>query len=235
MSTRNPISDAGIIGEAKNAKNGAKFERLWSGSTAGYESQSEAELALCCLLAFWTSNDTERMDRLFRESGLYREKWDEVHYADGSTYGEKTIANAVQVLSETYEQDAGDLGVAANGSFVSVSYQGPQCSPNASTYLGLVSTALNENLQSYGTRLPTFDSPNSRVLNIVRVSPNPEPKRSQSRPNNLAAATAASRISLNNTVLFSFFLSEDRILDYVSLSVSVSTMSVTMNKQRSLD
>ncbi|MFC4407253.1 phage NrS-1 polymerase family protein [Haloarchaeobius iranensis] len=106
-STATSLSDAELVEKAMDAQNGAKFERLWNGSTRGYESQSEADMALCCLLAFWTGNDESRMDRLFRDSGLYREKWDEVHYADGSTYGEQTIANAVQVSDETYEQDSG--------------------------------------------------------------------------------------------------------------------------------
>jgi len=52
-------------------------------------------MALCCLLAFWTGGDRTQMKQLFRQSGLLREKWDEVHYADGSTYGEKTIERAI--------------------------------------------------------------------------------------------------------------------------------------------
>jgi hypothetical protein len=43
------------------------------------------------------------MDRLFRESGLMRAKWDEVHYADGQTYGEVTVERACRVTSERYE------------------------------------------------------------------------------------------------------------------------------------
>ena len=43
------------------------------------------------------------MDQLFRQSGLIREKWDEVHYADGSTYGEKTIERAIERTTEFYE------------------------------------------------------------------------------------------------------------------------------------
>lgn len=82
------------------ATNGAKFERLWNGNTAGYESHSEADMALCCLLAFWTGGDATQMDRLFRQSGMYRGKWDEVHYADGSTYGEKTVERAIQTTTE---------------------------------------------------------------------------------------------------------------------------------------
>lgn len=95
-------SDDELLERAKNAKNGAKFERLWNGTTTGYDSHSEADMALCSLLAFWTGGDRTRVDRLFRDSGLYREKWDEVHYSDGSTYGEKTVARAVAMTSEYY-------------------------------------------------------------------------------------------------------------------------------------
>jgi FtsZ-binding cell division protein ZapB len=65
-------------------------------------------MALCCLLAFWTGGDRMQMEQLFRQSGLFREKWDEVHYADGSTYGEKTIERAIATTSEFYDPDAGD-------------------------------------------------------------------------------------------------------------------------------
>jgi len=58
-------------------------------------------MALCCLLAFWTGGDQTQMEHLFRQSGLLREKWDEVHYADGSTYGEKTIERAIAITSSS--------------------------------------------------------------------------------------------------------------------------------------
>ena len=97
------LSDHDLIERAKNAANGEKFARLWRGSTAGYESHSEADMALCALLAFWTGGDAAQMDRLFRDSGLCREKWDERHFADGSTYGEKTIERAIAGTDEFYE------------------------------------------------------------------------------------------------------------------------------------
>jgi len=59
-------------------------------------------MALACLLAFWTGGDAKQMDRLFRRSELMREKWDTVHYADGSTYGEKTVERACNVTTEYY-------------------------------------------------------------------------------------------------------------------------------------
>lgn len=97
------LDDEELLRKARTASNGAKFDRLWNGSTSGYDSHSEADMALCCLLAFWTGGDRSRMDQLFQQSGLMREKWDEVHYADGSTYGEKTIERALQTTSEFYE------------------------------------------------------------------------------------------------------------------------------------
>ncbi|MXR43121.1 hypothetical protein GRX01_17470 [Halobaculum sp. WSA2] len=102
------LEDEDLLEKARNASNSEKFERLWNGNTVGYDSQSEADMALCCLLAFWTGGDQTQMEQLFRQSGLIREKWDEVHYADGSTYGEKTIERAIATTSEFYDPDAGD-------------------------------------------------------------------------------------------------------------------------------
>jgi len=52
--------------------------------------------------------DRSRIDRLFHQSGSMREKWDEVHYADGSTYGEKTIERAIAGVSEYYDPEAAE-------------------------------------------------------------------------------------------------------------------------------
>jgi len=101
------LDDAEVLEKARSAENSRKFEDLWNGRTAGYESHSEADMALCCLLAFWTGGDRSQIDRLFRQSGLMREKWDAVHYADGSTYGEKTIERAVGTVDEFYDSTGG--------------------------------------------------------------------------------------------------------------------------------
>ena len=102
------LDDEDLLEKARAASNGEKFERLWNGNTVGYDSQSEADMALCCLLAFWTGGDPTQMEQLFRQSGLHREKWDEVHYADGSSYGEKTIERAIATTSEFYDPDTGE-------------------------------------------------------------------------------------------------------------------------------
>lgn len=83
------IADRAVLQKAGAAKNSAKFQRLWSGDWNGYKSQSEAEYALCYMLAYWTNNDRGQMDRLFRHSKLYRPKWDTPF--NGTTNGLYTI------------------------------------------------------------------------------------------------------------------------------------------------
>ena len=101
--SRNPLpDDQDLIERAKAASNGAAFTPLWNGDVTGYPSTSEADLALCNLLAFWTGRDADRMDRLFRQSGLFRAgKWDR-HAGHGQLYGARTIAKAIADCRETY-------------------------------------------------------------------------------------------------------------------------------------
>lgn len=82
---------------------------MHAGSWQGYyNSHSEADLSFCNLLAFWFGADVERMDRIFRSSGLMRPKWDERRGA--KTYGRWTLERAVsdcqEVYSPTSAQDA---------------------------------------------------------------------------------------------------------------------------------
>ncbi len=99
------LEDEDIVERAMNARNGWKFARLWNGDISGYVSHSEADQALCNLLAFWTDRDAPRIDRLYRQSGLYQHegrarKWDTKR--GGATYGEMTIANAIDGCPEGY-------------------------------------------------------------------------------------------------------------------------------------
>ena len=101
--TLNDLDTATLIDKAKAAKNGDKFERLWNGYwTDIYGSQSEADIALVNSLVFWTGGDGPKVDQLFRQSGLFREKWDERHYSDGRTYGQATIDLALSTVVEHY-------------------------------------------------------------------------------------------------------------------------------------
>lgn len=88
------LTDDDILRRASSAKNADKFKSLWEGEITGYSSQSEADLALCDILAFYSQN-YEQIDRLFRRSKLYRNKWDSRR--GKSTYGRETIAQALSL------------------------------------------------------------------------------------------------------------------------------------------
>jgi hypothetical protein len=110
------LSDQEVIARATSADNGDKFRRLWAGDASGYEYEdneglSEADLALCSMLAFWTGPDPQRIDALFRQSGLYREKWERADYR------ERTIARVLDEKTEFYKpgQTASLKGNTADG------------------------------------------------------------------------------------------------------------------------
>ena len=99
-----PLSE--LVDRAKQARNGAAFTSLWRGQTsAKYNSTSEGDLALCCLLAFWTGGDYDKIDKLFRMSPRFREKWER------EDYRRDTILKALGQVSNYY-RDPGDLYLA---------------------------------------------------------------------------------------------------------------------------
>lgn len=93
----NGLSDTEVVEKAHAARNGEKFRRLWAGDTNNYGSHSEADLALCGMLAYWTGGDPARIDALFRQSGLYRKKWDRDDYRN------RTITEALSGKTEFYK------------------------------------------------------------------------------------------------------------------------------------
>ncbi len=101
------MSAAEIVEAARKSRSGEKFSRLYGGDVSGYPSQSEADMALCNMLAFWTRRDPSMMDIIFRQSGLMREKWDRKQ--SGSTYGALTIQKAIEQCTAEYDpaQNAG--------------------------------------------------------------------------------------------------------------------------------
>ena len=103
----NPVSyftDEQVINHASNTNNedsNEKFKDLMAGRWEDrYDSQSDADMALVSILAFWCGGVEEQIDRIFRSSGLMRDKWDRVT-GDG-TYGTITIRNAVLSSPEVY-------------------------------------------------------------------------------------------------------------------------------------
>ncbi|WP_292366440.1 DUF5906 domain-containing protein, partial [Methanoculleus sp. UBA208] len=100
--TTSDLTDEEVVEKCRNAANAAKFNALWRGDIAGYGSHSEADLALCSILAFY-SQDPAQLERLVRQSGLYREKWDRTDYVT------RTISTALQACRETWSPGRRDV------------------------------------------------------------------------------------------------------------------------------
>ena len=179
------VPDDELVARAKDAANGAKFTRLWNGNTSGYESHSEADMALCRLLAFWTGCESRRVDRLFRQSGLYRDKWDAVHYADGSTYGDKTVERAIANTDEVYTppEAAGSTAdrsgsTAGNNSAGSDTQLGTASDSDQQTTSATTDSATPRDSEADSTTLP---ADTGVTVADVETSPAGHPQRAQAR------------------------------------------------------
>lgn len=95
------LTDDELIAKARSAKNGSKFTKLWQGCCDGYQERDDADSALCMILAYWTGNDADRMDRLFRRSSLMRPRWD-FQVLPSATYGQDVIAHAISKTTEVF-------------------------------------------------------------------------------------------------------------------------------------
>lgn len=93
-------SDAWIINHATNitSQRGRDFRSLFDGDIGSYESASEADSALCVLLAFWTDRNLGQMDRIFRKSKLYRAKWEREDYRN------RTMIHACDHIPESLSE-----------------------------------------------------------------------------------------------------------------------------------
>ena len=74
-----------IVSSLRKQKNGEKFKKLYDeGDISEYGSHSEADAALCAMIAFRTGPDNAAIDRIFRSSALYREKWERDDYREAT-------------------------------------------------------------------------------------------------------------------------------------------------------
>jgi len=80
---------------------------------------SSADAALCAHLAFWAGKDCDRMDRLFRRSGLMRDKWERVDYMRSTVLG--AVARCQAVYSHVKELPAVERSAECHGGFITSS------------------------------------------------------------------------------------------------------------------
>lgn len=92
-----PLGDEELLARARAARNGDQFSRLFDGDTSLYGGDdSRADIALCTHLAFWSNGSFDQIDRLFRQSKLYRVKWER------EDYRRSTIRKAINFCSDFY-------------------------------------------------------------------------------------------------------------------------------------
>lgn len=101
--TPSNLSDIDLIQKIRGSKQGQKFDALFRGEQVTGKSQSEADEALCAILAFWTQGDAEQIDRIFRMSGLYREKWNRKDYM------KRTIDRAIALCGGNFYNPGRDI------------------------------------------------------------------------------------------------------------------------------
>lgn len=88
-----------IVANLLKQKNGEKFRSLYcDGDFSGYGSQSEADCALCAMIAFRTGADSQMIDTVFRSSALMRDKWNR------DDYRESTIEKGIEACNGIFHR-----------------------------------------------------------------------------------------------------------------------------------
>lgn len=91
------MEDDEIMNIALKASNSETFKKLFTGDIGDYgNDHSTADLALCNILAFYTQDEMQ-IDRMFRNSGLMRDKWNRQDYSSN------TISKAIQDTQKRYK------------------------------------------------------------------------------------------------------------------------------------
>jgi putative DNA primase/helicase len=120
LSPRSPDANSTLVPSLKDeeivvkmcaeSKRGELWADLWHNAgawkhyPAEYQSQSEADMAMLKKLRFYSRADIAQMDRMFRNSALFRTKWDT---GRREKYGERTINAVIRQGGNLYNPQRG--------------------------------------------------------------------------------------------------------------------------------
>ena len=92
-----------VIEKALASAHGPKFKKFMDGDwqDMGYTSHSDADQGFANILAFWCAKDKGLMDEVFRQSKMYRPKWDEKR--GKGTYADLTLNEAINKTPNVYQ------------------------------------------------------------------------------------------------------------------------------------
>jgi primase-polymerase (primpol)-like protein len=95
------LEDNDLLVKIGSKPYGEKFKKLYHGfwKEAGYQSQSEADLAFCRIINNINGGVISQIDRIMRKSKLMRNKWDEMR--GNETYGYHTLEIATNEENRT--------------------------------------------------------------------------------------------------------------------------------------
>ena len=92
------LDDQQLLDVMFAGNNGVKYQNLWNGDLGVCNGDHSAcDQMLCNVLAYYTGRDESRVDALFRQSGLFRDKW-----RDRDDYRQRTLDNAINSTHTVY-------------------------------------------------------------------------------------------------------------------------------------
>ena len=101
-SSSDGMDDDALLERMYTSRSGDAIRALMAGDcSAQGGDRSAADMALCSHLAFWCGRDAGRMDRIFRRSGLMRDKWDSRRGGSDVTAAQ-TIERAIAGCTDVY-------------------------------------------------------------------------------------------------------------------------------------
>lgn len=97
-------SDEDLLSFIFSWKGGENIKKLYEGEDLYFRDEeghqvpdrNRGDFRLVYVLNLANNNNLQQTERIFRQSGRMRPKWDEVHFATGETYGERILKTAVK-------------------------------------------------------------------------------------------------------------------------------------------
>lgn len=127
------------------SRNVPKLCERWPDDGGGYD-ESSADAAMIGALAFWTGRDAPRIDRIMRQSELYRSKWDENR--DDKTYLRYSIDRVLRLHKQAGNGILGQRSAVSN-----------MASANASSGIGVGASVGTERIVTHANGFPFRPEP----------------------------------------------------------------------------
>ena len=87
-----PMQDKELLEKIFHWRNGDLLKAIYEGENPKFDGDRSAnDFFFIKAVNFANGNNLAQTDRIFRGSGRMRAKWDEKHYSNGDTYGQRLL------------------------------------------------------------------------------------------------------------------------------------------------